>query len=191
MRNFSIRLLAAAATLCAVGAAVHTTDVLASPPPDTWILAAADQLTGRSLTLSCAGSARSWAIDLARAGLPAAEGDEYYGFSVIDAGELHLSPYVCTGLRLGLVTSTRKANELEVAWAVDVLLHESVHLGRRTADESVAEACARVELPGALHRLFGIAFRSVELARLTSAAELFRATMGAPYQGGVCRTSAA
>lgn len=151
-----------------------------------WISSEAERLSGRRLTVSCAESAQSWATTLGDAGLPPSEADEYYGFSVIQAGEMRLSPYVCDGLQLGVAASTRKSNELQVAWSVDVLIHESTHLGRSTPVESLAEACARVGLPNELHRLYGIAYGSTELKRLTSLATLFRRTMGAAYQGGVC-----
>lgn len=36
--------------------------------------------------------------ELGLVGFPEAEGDAHYGFSLIEQGELHLSPYVCTGL---------------------------------------------------------------------------------------------
>jgi hypothetical protein len=151
-----------------------------------WISAAADRLSGRGLDVSCAANAAGWMLDLAEAGLPAAEADEYYGFSMIAEGDMHLSPYVCQGLQLGLSAAARASHSLQVAWAVDVLLHESAHLGRFTTDESVAEACARVGLPNELHRLYGIPLRSAELAQLTSSASVFRQTMDAAYQGGSC-----
>ena len=54
---------------------------------------------------------------------------------------MHLSPYVCEGLRLGASASTRRPNELQVAWSVDVLVHESRPHGplqpRRGADRGV------------------------------------------------------
>ena len=77
---------------------------------------------------------------------------------------MHLSPYVCEGLRLGGVAALRAANTLQVGWAVDVLLHESALMGRFTHDESVAEACARAGLPTELNRLYQIAYRSPDAA---------------------------
>jgi hypothetical protein len=153
---------------------------------DAWISAEAERLSGRALNVTCAVSRRDWEQALRAVGLPGAEADEYYGFSLIASGEMHLSPYVCAGLRLGLVPATRRSNELQAAWSADVLVHESVHMGRFTADEAVAEACARAALPGELHRLFGVAYGSPELGRLTAAAKLFRTTMGPAYQGGSC-----
>lgn len=146
----------------------------------------ADRLSSRNLTVACAANAGEWGQALAAVGFPAAEADEYYGFSLIEQGEMHLSPYVCAGLELGLVASSRRANELQVAWSVDVLVHESVHMGRRTSDEALTEACARAGLPLELHRLYGIAYGSPELRRLTAAATSFRQTMGSVYQRGVC-----
>ena len=151
-----------------------------------WIAAEADRLSGRSLVVVCADSARGWARALQAVGLSPAAANEYDGFSLIQRGELHLSPYVCNGLRLGRTPSTRRSNELQAAWAADVLVHESVHMGRFTADEALTEACARAGLPAELHRLYGIAYHSVELERLTKAAALVRRTMGPAYQGGVC-----
>lgn len=154
--------------------------------PDAWIAAEAEYLSGRKLTVVCATTAPEWARALAAVGLPAADADRYYGFSVIVRGQMHLSPYVCEGLRLGKVASTRRQNELQVAWSVNVLVHESVHMARVTADEALTEACARLALPVELHRLYGLAYRSAELSRLTLAATWFRRTQGPAYQGGTC-----
>jgi hypothetical protein len=153
---------------------------------DAWISAEADYLSGRTLTVVCAATAQDWAGALADAGLPPADADEYYGFSRIRLGEMHLSPYVCEGLRLGQVAATRRANELQVAWSVDVLLHESVHMARFTVDEALTEACARVGLPVELHRLYGVAYYSAEMSRLTFGATWFRRTQEAAYRGGTC-----
>ena len=183
---------AALCCVCSVAAAANAGTVVDRSAPssasraDAWIAAEAEHLSGRMLAVSCAGSARDWAQALRTVGLPAAVAGEYYGFSLIQRGELHLSPYVCEGLRLGLAAATRRSNELQVAWSVDVLVHESVHMGRFTADEALTEACARAGLPIELHRLYGIAYHSVELGRLTAAAALFRRTMGPAYQGGAC-----
>ena len=148
--------------------------------------AEADRLSNRSLVVTCAANTQEWGQALTAVGWSASEADQYYGFSLIDQGEMHLSPYVCTGLRLGASALRRHANELQVAWSVDVLLHESVHMGRFTTDEARAEACARAALPLELHRLYNIPYGSAELRRLTTAAALFRQTMGAAYQHGVC-----
>jgi hypothetical protein len=150
------------------------------------IAAEADHLSGRTLTVVCAATGPQWGRTLAAVGLPAAEADEYYGFSLIPEGEMHLSPYVCDGLRLGTTAASRAANELQVAWSVDVLLHESTHMGRHSYDEALVEACARAGLPGELHRLYGIAFHSPEMRSLTLAAASLRNTQGRAYQGGVC-----
>ncbi len=151
-----------------------------------WVAAEADQLSNRSLIVTCAANAGDWSQALTAVGFPADEADEYYGFSLIVQGEMHLSPYVCAGLRLGLVASTRHANELQVAWSVNVLVHESVHMARYTTDEALTEACARAGLPLELHRLYHIAYGSTELRRLTAAAASVRRTMGSTYQNGVC-----
>lgn len=171
-------------------ARVHTT---AGPAPagvgavltQASIAAAADRLSGRRLTVVCAAGAREWAYALTEVGLPGVA-DEYYGFSLIHRAELRLSPYVCEGLRLGGLAATRRSHELQVAWSVDVLIHESVHLARFSTYEAVAEACARIALPIELHRLFGVALRSAEMRRLTSAAAWFRRTMPPAYRGGTC-----
>ena len=184
----SMVLLSAVIAALSLGASVAQAGPVSATrsPSGSWVSAAATRASGRQLTVSCAANAADWANSLTQVGLPAAEADEYYGFSLIAAGEMHLSPYVCRGLQLGLSAATRVPNELQVAWAVDVLLHEAAHLGRFTADESVAEACARVELPDELHRLYGIPLRSIELARLISSASAFRQTMATAYQGGSC-----
>ena len=70
---------------------------------DAWIGAEADRLSGRNLTVTCADTQAEWGQELGLAGFPSAEADQYYGFSLIEQGELHLSPYVCEGLRLGAV----------------------------------------------------------------------------------------
>ena len=98
---------------------------------------------------------------------------------------MYLSPYVCQGLRLG-ASSVTPTDELQVAWSVDVLIHESTHLGKFTYNEALAEACARAGLPAELHRLFQIAYHSPQLTRLTLDAAMFRNTMGAAYRGGTC-----
>ncbi len=156
---------------------------------DAWITAEAGYLSGRNLTVVCAASTQEWAQSLVAVGLDARAAPQVYGFSLIQSGEMHLSPYVCEGLRLGAVASIRRQNELQVSWAVDVLIHESVHMGRFTADEALTEACARSGLPVELHRLYGLAYRSPELTRLTSAATWFRRTQGPAYQGGTCRAA--
>ena len=153
---------------------------------EAWIGAEANRLSGRSLTVTCSATSVDWGRALSAVGFPAAQADEYYGYSLIEQGELHLSPYVCTGLRLGRSVATRRANELQVAWSVDVLVHESVHMARYTWDEALTEACARTGLPLELHRLYDVAYGSAELRRLTAAASQVRLTMSAEYQHGVC-----
>jgi len=153
-----------------------------------WIAAEAKSISRRELGVVCAATSQDWARALVLVGLPPVW-DEYYGFSLIERGEMHLSPYVCEGLRLGLDARTRRSNELQVAWAVDVLVHESVHLGRFSFDEALVEACAREGLPLALHRLYGIEYGSAEMRRLTFAATVFRRTQGVAYQGGSCSAS--
>jgi hypothetical protein len=165
---------------------VRSADVGTSVRTDAWISGEAEFLSGRRLTVVCATSAQEWQQALAVVGFPSAAASQYYGYSLIGPGELHLSPYVCEGLRLGNRVSTRRRNELQVAWSVNVLVHESVHMGRFTTDEALTEACARTGLPGELHRLFGVAYRSAELSRLTLAATWFRRTQGPAYQGGTC-----
>jgi hypothetical protein len=154
---------------------------------EAWISAEADYLSGRELTVLCATSAPEWRESLAAVGLVAGGTTQVYGFSLIQRGEMHLSPYVCEGLRLGTVASSRRQNELQVSWAVDVLIHESTHMARFTTDEALTEACARSGLPVELHRLYGLAYHSPELTRLTLAATWFRRTQGLAYQKGTCR----
>jgi hypothetical protein len=149
------------------------------------ISAEADYLSGRSLTVVCSSTSLEWQQALTANGLDAADADEYYGFSLIPQGVMYLSPYVCAGLRLG-ASSVRPADELQVAWSVDVLVHESTHLGKFTYDEALAEACARAGLPGELHRLFQVAYHSPQMKRLTLDAAAFRNTQGAVYRGGTC-----
>jgi hypothetical protein len=158
---------------------------------DAGISIEADHLTGRAVTLVCAEDTQGWDQALTEAGFPPVDGDEYYGFSLIEQGEIHLSPYVCEGLRLGMVASRRRSHELQVAWSVDVLIHESVHVARSTVDEALTEACARLGLPAELHRLYRIAYGSAEMRRLTSAATFFRRTAPPEYQGGSCSAPAA
>ena len=149
------------------------------------ISADAGRLSGRQVTVACASNADEWAQRLTDVGLPGAA-DEYYGFSLIHRGEMHLSPYVCEGLRLGASAPMRRSHELQVAWAVNVLIHESVHLARSSPDEQIAEACARVALPRELHRLYRVEYRSAQMRRMTAAAAWFRRTMPPGYQGGIC-----
>lgn len=75
----------------------------------------AEYLSGREVTVTCSTTAGEWAFALASADFRPAEADQYYGFSLIDQGVIHLSPYVCEGLRLGAIPSTRRQNELQVA----------------------------------------------------------------------------
>ena len=142
------------------------------------------------MTVTCAATAQEWVQRLTESSFPAAEADEYYGFSLIRQGEIVLSPYVCEGLRLGAVGSMRRSHELQIAWSVNVLVHETVHLARFTLDEKLTEACARIALPIALHRLYRVAYHSAEMRRLTSAATWFRRTQPAAYQGGTCSAPA-
>jgi hypothetical protein len=158
---------------------------------DAWISAEADYLSGRKLTVVCAATTEEWAQALKAAGFPPAEADKYYGFSLIGQGEMHLSPYVCEGLRLGVGAPRQRSNELQVSWSVNVLVHESVHMARFTRDEALTEACARIGLPVELHRLYRVAYYSAEMSRLTSAATRFRSTMGPAYQGGTCSAPSA
>jgi len=153
---------------------------------NAWISAEADYLSGRKVTVVCAATAQEWVQRLTEVGLPAVEADEYYGFSLIHRGEIHLSPYVCEGLRLGAVASKRRSHELQVAWSVNVLLHETVHMARSTLDEKLTEACARAGLPIELHRLYRVPYYSAQMSRLTSAATWFRRTQPPSYQGGTC-----
>ncbi len=189
----AIALLALGAT----GSAVAAPTTLPSGTPKSTasqsVILSADQITkeadflsGRALTVTCGTSAASWAQSLQAVALPAINGAEFYGFSVIAAGEMHLSPYVCEGLRLGANRRSRDLNELQVGWSVDVLVHESAHLGRFTNDEAVAEACARAGLPGELHRLYGLGYHTAEMSALTLAATWFRRSQDASYQGGAC-----
>lgn len=178
------------AALLIVALAVTAQGALAASRPASvataaGITAEADYLSGRNLTVVCASTRPEWQQALTDNGLPAADADEYYGFSLITAGEMYLSPYVCDGLRLG-AAGVRPADELQVAWSVDVLIHESTHLGKFTYNEAVAEGCARAGLPAELHRLFQVAYHSPQLKRLTLAAAAFRSTMGAAYRGGSC-----
>jgi hypothetical protein len=167
-------------------AAVRPAAVRTLGQTDAWIEAEAEYLSGRDLSVVCSPSASDWMQALAAAGFTAGAGQEYYGFSLVRQGEMYLSPYVCGGLRLGHRSSIRRQDELQVAWSVNVLIHESVHLGRFTTDEALAEACARRGLPGELHRLSNLAYRSAELSRLTQAATWFRRTQATAYQGGLC-----
>jgi hypothetical protein len=154
---------------------------------NAWVTVEAEHLSGRTLTVVCSSDAASWTNTLTSAGFAASQASEVYGFSLIAAGGMYLSPYVCAGLRLGANAQTRATNTLQVAWSVDVLLHESTHLGRFTSNEALAEACARTELPGELHRLYRLAYHAPELQALTLAATWFRRTQPAGYQGGTCR----
>jgi hypothetical protein len=178
------------AALLIVVLAVTTQAALAATRPASvatlaGISAEADYLSGRSLTVVCAATSLEWRQALTANGLAAAEADEYYGFSLIPEGQMYLSPYVCKGLRLG-ASSVTPADELQVAWSVDVLVHESTHLGKFTYNEALAEACARAGLPAELHRLFQVAYHSPQMKRLTLDAAGFRNTMGAAYRGGTC-----
>jgi hypothetical protein len=183
--------VAGAVTQPAAAAPPKTGSAALSRTTDTaWIGVEASRLSGRNLAVACARTQGEWAATVTDVGLVTADAAEYYGLSVVASGGMHLSPYVCEGLRLGHVPSSRQGNELQVAWAVDVLLHESTHMGLFTFDEAVAEACARAELPAELNRLYGIAYASPEMRRLTLAATWFRRTQGAAYQGGSCDAAA-
>ena len=129
--------LVAAILASAIGQAQASTSTAPSVRTDAGITAEADYLSGRTLTVVCATSGSEWSRALSAVGLPAGEADEYYGFSLIPEGEMHLSPYVCEGLRLGEIASTRRSHELQVAWSVDVLVHESTHMARFTYDEEL------------------------------------------------------
>jgi hypothetical protein len=179
----------AAPTRAGAGLSVAGSVAVVSAGTPAWISAEADFLSGRKLSVVCAASIDDWAQALSDAGFPSGHAKEYYGFSLIREGVMYLSPYVCEGLTLGTAALTRRSNELQVAWSVDVLVHESVHLGRHTVDEALTEACARVGLPLELHRLYRVAYRSAEMNRLTFAAAWARRTQEAAYQGGTCTTA--
>ncbi|MFN2469725.1 MAG: hypothetical protein ABR583_01820 [Gaiellaceae bacterium] len=181
---------ARANTVVGVGRAVARTVGGTRVQTRAWISAEAAYLSDRKVTVVCAATAQEWVQRLMEVGLPAMEADEYYGFSLIRRGEIHLSPYVCEGLRLGAVASTRRSHELQVAWSVNVLVHESVHMARFTLDEKLTEACARIGLPIELHRLYRVAYYSAQMRRLTSAATWFRRTQAPAYQGGTCSAPA-
>lgn len=186
-RAFASLVVVLAALLAGTVGRAHAGTFAVSVRTDAGIAAEADYLSGRTLTVVCAATGPQWGRALTAVGLPAGEADEYYGFSLIPEGEMHLSPYVCDGLRLGATPAWRKANELQVAWSVDVLLHESTHMGRHTYDEALVEACARVGLAGELHRLYAVACHSPEMRSLTLAAASLRSTQGRAYQGGTCQ----
>jgi len=179
-------LLATLTTSCVVGQARAGTFAATSVRTDAAIAVEGEYLSGRSLTVVCARTEQDWTQALTAVGLPSAQADKYYGFSLISQGVMHLSPYVCDGLRFGTVASMRASHPFQVAWSVDVLVHESVHMGRFSSDEALAEACARVSLPVELHRLYGLAYHSAEMSRLTLAAAWFRGTQPAAYHGGTC-----
>ncbi len=193
-RGGTLTLISAIFALAALGTSSQASAARSTVPSRThlrsettgWIAAEAQFLSGRPLRVVCGATAGEWALELKTVGLPPAQAGEFYGFSLIDQGEMDLSPYVCQGLQLGADAKTRAANQLQVAWSVDVLLHESVHLARSTRDEALAEACARVQLPGELHRLFGVKYGSAEVRALTLAATWFRRTQASSYQGGTC-----
>ena len=178
-----------AALLIVVMAIVAGTAQAASRPASVatyaGITAEAAYLSGRPVSVDCSVTPLEWRQALTANGLDATDADEYYGFSLIPEGQMYLSPYVCQGLLLG-ASSVTPADELQVAWSVDVLVHESTHLGKFTYNESLAEACARTGLPAELHRLFHVAYQSPQMKRLTLDAASFRHTMGAAYQGGTC-----
>ena len=181
--TISVALLGSAAQAAAT---VGRTAAVSPSPTAAWISDTAEHLSGQKLVVVCATNAPEWRQTLATVGLPPGLADRVYGFSLIQRSEMYLSPYVCEGLRLGRVPSTRRQNELQVSWSVDVLIHESIHIGRATTDEALTEACARTGLPIALHRIYGLAYRTPELARLSQAATWFRRTQGDAYQGGTC-----
>ncbi|MDQ3164181.1 MAG: hypothetical protein M3Q92_15365, partial [Actinomycetota bacterium] len=110
-RTVTCALLTALVALSFATAKEARADTLATPDgvgvghiavtTDAWISAEAERLSGRKLTVVCAGTAQAWVQRLTEVGLPAAAADEYYGLSLIQRGEMYLSPYVCEGLRLG------------------------------------------------------------------------------------------
>jgi hypothetical protein len=192
--RFAVLLLILVAALGSAGAATaaagrdHTAGTWSG---DASLPTEASYLSARAVTVTCAASGEVWSRSLSAVGFPAGHATEYYGYSVIQAGEMALSPYVCRGLQLGATPGSRRGNELQVAWSVDVLLHESAHLGRFTTDEAEAESCARAALPLELHRLYGIALRSAEMSRLTAAAAWARQTQDDTYKGGSCPSAGA
>ncbi len=192
-RRSAVITLLLACVLVALGGSARDAAAASAPTAvgvaqlHAWVTSEAQRLSGRQVTVTCASDPASWASTLAAAGLVASQGSEVYGFSLIAAGGMYLSPYVCDGLRLGANPVTRAANPLQVGWSVDVLLHESVHLGRFTSDEATVEACARAELPVELHRIYSLAYHASELSALTLAANSFRSTQSASYKGGTCR----
>ncbi len=184
---------AASITVACIGSVAQATAAAGRPAASTaaWISDEAERLSGRKLVVVCSANETGWRQTLASVGLAPDKSDQIYGFSLIERGEMYLSPYVCGGLSLGRTPSRRRQSELRVSWSVNVLIHESIHIGRATTDEALTEACARDALPAALHRLYGVAWPSRELTRLSGAATWFRRTQGAAYQGGACAPSTA
>jgi hypothetical protein len=79
--------------------------------PDAWIAAEAEHQRPQADGRAPRRPERAHA--LAAVGLPAADADRYYGFSVILRGDTPAP--TCEGL-VGKVASTRRQNELQVAW---------------------------------------------------------------------------
>ena len=87
--------------LLVTSAALGAGHARAAAGRDAWIAAEANALSNRSLSVTCSDNIQDWRRALTAVGFPAKEADEYYGFSLIEQGEMHLSPYVCAGLQLG------------------------------------------------------------------------------------------
>lgn len=146
-----------------------------------------DHFSVRDSATTCAATESEWEKSLVDAGFPPNDqGVYHFAFSYPLAGTVYYSPYVCVGIRKGLVANYRRLNPLRVAWAVDVLVHEAMHVRLSSANEQQAEACAAKYLAYALNRLYKIKYRTPEMRLLTLLALAKRRTLQPHYLNGRC-----
>ena len=154
---------------------------------DALVESTTDFFAIRPATTECASTEAEWTQTVMDAGFTNHSDTNYiFGFSFPVRGDIYLAPRVCVGLRRGTAATYRRSNPGRVAWGVNVVLHEAMHVRLTTRDEAVTEACAAKYLPVALNRLYKIKYRTAEMRLLTSKALTMRRQMPAAYQGGRC-----
>lgn len=154
---------------------------------DALVEATTDHFSVRPAATACAATEDEWAQTLMNAGLQGhSDSNYYYGFSYPQRSDVYYAPRVCVGLRRGLNATYRRSNPGRVAWAVNVVVHEAMHVRLISHNEATTEACAAKYLPVALNRLYRIKYHTAEMRLLTGRALTMRRQMPAAYQGGRC-----
>ena len=109
----------------------------------------ASMIVGKPVRVYCTGDRELWADTTIEKGWDA--GTE--GFASFDRGEAYLAPWVCQPLERWVRGKTMPLSDLAVA--IHVLIHESIHL-RGIHDETAAECGSVREAAKWARALFGV-----------------------------------